>query len=82
MGKNRHGANGADALLKVPAGTQVFAEDGETLLADLTRVGESLRIAKGGNGGFGNAYFKSSTNRRHAGPIPASPAKRWSSSSG
>jgi GTP-binding protein len=70
MGKNRHGANGADALLKVPAGTQVFAEDGETLLADLTRVGESLRIAKGGNGGFGNAYFKSSTNRapRRANP--------------
>jgi GTPase len=70
MGKNRHGANGADAVLKVPAGTQVFAEDGETLIADLTRNGQSTRIAKGGNGGFGNAYFKSSTNRapRRANP--------------
>ena len=70
MGRNRHGANGADAVLKVPAGTQVFAEDGETLLADLTSVGRSMRVAKGGNGGFGNAYFKSSTNRapRRANP--------------
>jgi GTPase len=70
MGKNRHGANGADGVLKVPAGTQIFAEDGETLIADLTRVGQSALIAKGGNGGFGNAYFKSSTNRapRRANP--------------
>src|ERR1700736_3721805 len=70
MGKNRHGANSADAVLKVPAGTQIFAEDGETLIADLTKVGQSARIAKGGNGGFGNAYFKSSTNRspRRANP--------------
>ncbi|MFI5014698.1 MAG: GTPase ObgE [Hyphomicrobiales bacterium] len=70
MGKNRHGANGADAVLKVPAGTQVFAEDGWTLIADLTKVGERARLAKGGNGGFGNAYFKSSTNRapRRANP--------------
>ncbi|MBV8766822.1 MAG: GTPase ObgE [Hyphomicrobiales bacterium] len=70
MGRNRHGANGADAVLKVPAGTQVFAEDGETLLADLTRTGQSARVARGGNGGFGNAYFKSSTNRapRRANP--------------
>ena len=75
MGKNRHGANGADALLKVPAGTQVFAEDGETLLADLTRVGESLRIAKGGNGGFGNAYFKSSTNRAPRRANPGQPGE-------
>ena len=70
MGRNRHGANGADAVLKVPAGTQVFAENGETLLADLTRTGQSARVARGGNGGFGNAYFKSSTNRapRRANP--------------
>ncbi|MBW0002975.1 MAG: GTPase ObgE [Hyphomicrobiales bacterium] len=70
MGRNRHGANGADAVLKVPAGTQVFAEDGETLLADLTRTGQSACVARGGNGGFGNAYFKSSTNRapRRANP--------------
>jgi GTP-binding protein len=70
MGKNRHGANGAAAVLKVPAGTQIFAEDGETLIADLTRTGAQALLAKGGNGGFGNAYFKSSTNRapRRANP--------------
>jgi GTP-binding protein len=70
MGKDRHGANGGDAVLKVPVGTQVYDEDGETLLADLTAVGQSATIAKGGNGGFGNAHFKTSTNRapRHANP--------------
>ena len=70
MGKDRHGASGKDAVLKVPAGTQVYEEDGETLLADLTEIGQQVMIAKGGNGGFGNAYFKSSTNRapRHANP--------------
>jgi GTP-binding protein len=70
MGKDRHGANGKDAVLKVPVGTQVYEEDGETLLADLTDVGQRVTIAKGGNGGFGNAHFKTSTNRapRHANP--------------
>jgi GTP-binding protein len=70
MGKDRAGAHGPDAVLKVPVGTQVFEEDGETLLADLTEVGQRIVIARGGNGGFGNAHFKSSTNRapRHANP--------------
>ena len=70
MGKDRAGANGKDVVLKVPVGTQVYEEDGETLLADLTEVGQRVTIAKGGNGGFGNAHFKSSTNRapRHANP--------------
>jgi GTP-binding protein len=70
MGKDRAGANGKDAVLKVPVGTQVYEEDGETLLADLTEVGQRVTIAEGGNGGFGNAHFKSSTNRapRHANP--------------
>jgi len=70
MGKDRHGANGADVLLKVPVGTQIFEEDGETLLADLATLGERVVLARGGNGGFGNAHFKSSTNRapRHANP--------------
>ncbi|MGA9001723.1 MAG: GTPase ObgE [Pseudolabrys sp.] len=70
MGKDRAGANGKDVVLKVPVGTQIYEEDGETLIADLTHVGESVTISKGGNGGFGNAHFKSSTNRapRHANP--------------
>jgi GTP-binding protein len=63
MGKDRHGANGADAVLKVPVGTQIYDEDGETLLADLTERGQRIVLAHGGNGGFGNAHFKSSTNR-------------------
>jgi GTPase len=70
MGKDRHGANGADIIMKVPVGTQIYEEDGETLLADLTEVGQRAVLARGGNGGFGNAHFKSSTNRapRHANP--------------
>ena len=70
MGQNRSGAGGSDVILRVPAGTQVFDEDNETLLADLTHVGQRVVLAKGGNGGFGNAHFKSSTNRapRHANP--------------
>ncbi len=70
MGKDCAGANGKDIVLKVPIGTQVYEEDGETLIADLTQVGQRVTISKGGNGGFGNAHFKSSTNRapRHANP--------------
>ncbi|GLK78877.1 GTPase ObgE [Methylopila turkensis] len=70
MGKNRTGAKGADVVLKVPVGTQVLDEDEETLLADFTEVGQSIVLAKGGNGGFGNAYFTTSTNRapRRANP--------------
>jgi GTP-binding protein len=70
MGKNRSGAGGADVVVHVPPGTQILAEDQETLLADLTSVGDRALLAKGGNGGFGNAHFKSSTNRapRRANP--------------
>jgi len=70
MGKNRTGAGGADCVLKVPAGTQILDENDETVIADLTRLGERVRIARGGNGGFGNTRFKSSTNRapRRANP--------------
>ncbi len=64
MGKNRAGGRGADAVLKVPAGTQVFDEDGETLLADMRNEGDRVVIlARGGNGGFGNAHFKTATNQ-------------------
>src|SRR5512143_1621725 len=70
MGKDRHGANGKPIVLKVPVGTQVFDEDHETLLHDFTELGEKFVLAEGGNGGFGNAHFKSSTNRapRNANP--------------
>src|SRR6478736_4896888 len=70
MGKNRTGANGADVVLKVPKGTQVLDEDGESLIADMTEIGQRVRLAKGGNGGFGNAYFTTSTNQapKHANP--------------
>ena len=70
MGRNRTGSNGADVTLRVPAGTQVLEEDNETLICDLTTVGERYRLARGGNGGFGNAHFKSSVNQapRRANP--------------
>src|SRR5712691_10486692 len=63
MGKDRHGAAGKDVVLKVPIGTQVFDEDRQTLLGDFTELGQRVVLATGGNGGFGNAHFKSSTNR-------------------
>ena len=75
MGKDRHGAGGKDVTLKVPAGTQVYEEDGETLLADLVNVGDRVMIAKGGNGGFGNAYFKSSTNQAPRNANPGQPGQ-------
>jgi GTPase len=70
MGRNRTGPGGADVVLKVPVGTQILAEDGETLIADLTAVGQRALLARGGNGGFGNLHFTTSTNRapRRANP--------------
>src|ERR1700690_612123 len=70
MGKDRHGANGKPIMLKVPVGTQIFDKDRETLIHDFTTLGEKFVLAEGGNGGFGNAHFKSSTNRapRNANP--------------
>jgi GTP-binding protein len=73
MGKNRTGAKGADVVLKVPPGTQILDEDGETVIADLTQPGERLVLLKGGNGGFGNAHFKSATNQA---PRRANPGQR------
>jgi GTP-binding protein len=78
QGKDMHGARGDDVVLKVPVGTQIFDEDKETLIADLTKSGERITLAEGGNGGFGNAHFKSSTNRapRNANPGQAGD-ERW-----
>jgi GTP-binding protein len=80
MGRNRTGAKGADVTLKVPAGTQIFEEDNETLIVDFTAVGQRYRLAAGGNGGFGNQHFKTSTNQapRRANPgLPGEERTIW-----
>ena len=70
MGKQRTGKDGDDIILRVPAGTEILDEDQETVLADLTAVGDEVELARGGNGGFGNLHFKSATNQapRRANP--------------
>ncbi|HET7717380.1 MAG TPA: GTPase ObgE [Bauldia sp.] len=75
MGRDRSGASGADVVLKVPVGTQIYEEDNETLIADLDRLGERVLLARGGNGGFGNAHFKSSTNRAPRRTNPGQPGE-------
>lgn len=70
MGRNRTGGKGDDVVLRVPIGTQIYEEDNETLICDLSQPGQRFRLAKGGNGGFGNLHFTTSTNRapRRANP--------------
>ena len=70
MGKQRTGGSGDDVVLKLPLGTQIFEEDRETLIADLTQIGQRVLLAEGGNGGWGNMRFKTSTNQapRRANP--------------
>lgn len=63
MGKNRTGAGGDDCIVRVPVGTQILDEDKETVLADFTEAGQRMTFLKGGDGGFGNAHYKSSTNQ-------------------
>ena len=69
-GANRTGANGRDLVLRVPIGTQILDDDKENVLADLTEPGQRIVLLRGGDGGFGNAHYKSSTNQapRRAGP--------------
>jgi GTP-binding protein len=74
-GKVMTGANGDDAVMKVPVGTEIYEEDGETLIADLATPGQRVRLLKGGNGGFGNAHFKSSTNQAPDFAMPGQPAQ-------
>jgi GTP-binding protein len=70
MGSQRTGANGEDIVLRVPVGTEILDEDQETVIMDLTEVGQRVQLARGGNGGFGNLHFKSATNQapRRANP--------------
>ena len=70
MGRQRTGADGKDIVLRVPVGTEILDEDQETLIADVTEVGQRILLAKGGNGGWGNLHFKTSTNQapRRANP--------------
>ncbi|MGR3570745.1 GTPase ObgE [Brevirhabdus sp.] len=63
MGKQRTGADGDDIVLRVPVGTEILDEDEETVIADMTEVGQRVILARGGNGGFGNLHFKTSTNQ-------------------
>ncbi|MEM6760713.1 MAG: GTPase ObgE [Pseudomonadota bacterium] len=70
MGRQRTGKDGDDILLRVPAGTEILDEDQETVIADLINVGDTVELARGGNGGWGNLHFKSATNQapRRANP--------------
>ncbi|WP_424967273.1 GTPase ObgE [Dinoroseobacter sp. S375] len=70
MGRQRTGKDGDDIVLRVPVGTEILEEDEETVIADMTTIGQRVLLAKGGNGGFGNLHFKSSTNQapRRANP--------------
>ncbi len=70
MGRQRTGASGDDIVLRVPVGTEILEDDGETIIADMTEVGQRVTLAQGGNGGWGNMRFASSTNRapRRANP--------------
>jgi GTP-binding protein len=78
MGRERSGASGETLVIKVPVGTQILSEDKETTIADLTAAGQRALLAKGGDGGRGNAMFKSSTNRAPRRAEPGWPGEeRW-----
>jgi GTP-binding protein len=80
MGKDRHGGDGKDCIIRVPVGTQILDEDKETVLADMTSVGLRIYLLRGGDGGFGNAHYKTSTNqapRKHTPGWPGSELALW-----
>jgi GTP-binding protein len=78
MGRQRTGRDGADVILRLPVGTQIYAEDGTTLLVDLSEPGQRAIVCRGGEGGFGNLHYKSSTNRAPRRADPGRPGEeRW-----
>jgi len=75
LGKVMTGKGGEDAVMKVPVGTEIYEEDGETLIVDMATPGQRFRLLRGGNGGFGNAHFKSATNQAPSFAMPGQPAE-------
>lgn len=75
MGKDRSGADGKDSIVRVPAGTQILDEDKETVLLDLTEPGQRIVFLKGGDGGFGNAHYKTATNQAPRKSTPGWPGQ-------
>ncbi|HEY1096965.1 MAG TPA: GTPase ObgE [Alphaproteobacteria bacterium] len=75
MGRNRTGADGKDVVMVVPVGTQIFAEDKETLLADMTDENQEIMLLRGGDGGKGNMHYKSSTNQSPRKSTPGFPGE-------
>ena len=73
MGRQRTGKDGDDIVLRVPVGTEILDEDQETVIADFTEVGQEVQLARGGNGGFGNLHFKTSTNQAPRRSNPGQP---------
>ncbi len=77
MGKQRHGRAGENLTLKVPVGTQIYEEDQESLIADLTELGQVVMVARGGNGGWGNVRFKTATNQAPRRANPGEEGEEW-----
>ncbi len=73
MGKDRTGAGGEDKIIRVPVGTEIYDMETEELICDLKRLGQKVLMAEGGNGGWGNARFKTSTNRAPRNANPGAP---------
>lgn len=77
MGKQRYGKAAQDVVLKLPVGTQIYLDDNETLIADLTEIGQRVTLCQGGAGGMGNMHFKTSVNRAPRKSTPGEPGEEF-----